>query len=157
LIMPSEVLIGIAGSDDIELHKKTYLAIKVSTKERLIPKLGEYGKDKQRELGLFREMFSASGWGSVQVINFDQEAKRAIIVLDNSPFVSALKNKSKLPVDIFFRGALAGAFSAFFCEDVDCVEVECAALLGERCKFIIKPPSEFDFSNKVVQDQLHVE
>jgi len=82
------------------------------------------------------------------------ESKRAIIVLDNSPFASKLKGKTQLSADVFLRGILAGIFSKIFGEDIDCVEAECAALIGERCKFIIKPKTEFDFTNKIVQDQL---
>jgi predicted hydrocarbon binding protein len=49
---------------------------------------------------------------------------------------------------------LAGLFSKIFNEDIDCVEVDCAALSGDKCKFIIKPKTEFDFSNLIVQQQL---
>ena len=52
------------------------------------------------------------------------------------------------------RGTLAGLFSAIFKEEIDCVEVECGALSNERCKFIIKPKIEFDFTNASVQQQL---
>ena len=156
-MMPSEILMDIAGSNDVELHKKIYVAIKASTKEKLIPKFGEYGTELIRELELFRAYFSGSGWGSVKIIDFDPKTRRAIVLLENSPFASALKIKSKLPVDIFFRGVLAGAFSAFFKDDIDCVETECSALGGARCKFVLKPQGEFDFGNEMVQDQLHVE
>ncbi len=108
----------------------------------------------EKETKLIEDFFAFSGWGAIQVINLQAEAKRAIIVIDNSPFAEALKGKSALPVDTIMRGTLAGLFSAVFKEEIDCVEVECAAQNSERCKFIIKPKVEFDFTNASVQQQL---
>ena len=85
---------------------------------------------------------------------FNIEGKKAIVVVDNSPFAFALKGKLSFPVDVFLRGTLAGIFSKLFEEDIDCVEVECAALTSERCKFILKPKTEFDFANAIVGQQL---
>ena len=155
LIAPIEALIGITEVQDIEFHKKIYLAVKKSTAEQLMKEFGaNFGVEKKKELDLVETFFTASGWGQIQSIDLQAESKRAILVLDNSPFASKLKGKTQLSADVFLRGVLAGIFSKIFEEDIDCVEAECAALTGERCKFIVKPKTEFDFTNKIVQDQL---
>jgi predicted hydrocarbon binding protein len=158
LIAPVEMLVGISGAQDTNFHKKIYSEVKKSTQENLMKDFGAtLGIDPKKELDFVETFFIASGWGLIQNIDVKHESKRAIIVLDNSPFAEQLKGKTQVCADTFLRGVLAGIFSKVFNEDVDCVEAECAALSGERCKFIIKPKTEFDFTNKVVQDQLSIE
>lgn len=155
LMAPVEALKGIAAIQDNETSKKIYEAIKKTSKESLIQQFSfNFGLEKKKELDLVIEYFAASGWGMIQVIDMQLEAKRAILVLENSPFAAELKGKTQTPADTILRGILAGAFSKIFEEDIDCVEAECCALNSERCKFIIKPKIEFDFTNKIVQDQL---
>jgi predicted hydrocarbon binding protein len=155
LMAPIETLVGIAGVQDTEFQKKIYLEVKKSTSQKLINQFTtNLGMEKEKEIKLIEEFFTGSGWGLIQSIDMQMEAKRAIIVLENSPFVTELKGQSKIPVDTFLRGSLAGIFSKIFSEDIDCVESECAAVSGERCKFILKPKTEFDFANPMVQQQL---
>lgn len=155
LITPVETLIGLCAVQDIEFQKKIYESVKKSTAENLMKEFGtNFGGEKKKQIDLVETFFSASGWGQIQAIDLQPETKRAIIVLDNSPFVSKLKGKTQLSADVFLRGTLAGMFSKIFEDNIDCVEAECAALSGEKCKFIIKPKTEFDFANKIVQDQL---
>jgi predicted hydrocarbon binding protein len=155
-ISPIDSLSGLASVQDFEFQKKVYSSVKDSTKGELSKEfLKNFGVlEKGKELKLFEDFFSASGWGKLQGIDLQMDSKRAIIVLENSPFVASLKGKTRLPADVFLRGSLAGLFSVVFSDDIDCVEVECAALQGERCKFVLKPKQEFDFSNAVVQQQL---
>jgi len=157
MMVPVEMLIAVAGSSDVELHKKVYATVKQGTKEKFMPRLSGFSTERNKELDFLKTFFMASGWGQIEVIDFNADSKRALVVLESSPFASALRGKATLPVDIFFKGMLAGAFSVLFKEDIDCVETECVALNNERCKFVLKPQTEFDFSNKMVQDQLHVE
>ena len=155
LIAPIEVLTGLAEIQDVEFQKKLYTAVKKSVKERLLPQFSfNFGLEKKKELELIIEFFTASGWGNLQIIDLEMEAKRAIIVIDNSPFAAALKGKVQLSADVFIRGVIAGLLSKVFEEDIDCVEAECAAHNSERCKFIIKPKLEFDFANTIVQQQI---
>ncbi len=155
LIAPIDSLSSIAAVQDVEFQKKIYISIKNGTMDKLVNEFGSnFGLEKGKELHLIEDFFTASGWGKLESIDLQMEGKKAIIVLENSPFVSALRGKTTLPVDTFLRGMLAGLFSKIFLEDVDCVEVECAALSGDKCKFIIKQKTEFDFSNIVVQQQL---
>jgi predicted hydrocarbon binding protein len=137
------------------MQKKIYEALKKSSKERFIPSFGKsFGADIKKEFEITKDFFIASGWGKIDVIDLQQESKRAIIVVENSPFAENLRGKTKNPVDVLTRAIFAGIFSAIFAEDIDCVETECAAQNQERCKFIIKPKTEFDFTNTIVQNQL---
>ncbi|HPM85769.1 MAG TPA: 4-vinyl reductase [archaeon] len=157
-IAPTETLTSICEVQDNEFHKKIYESVKKSTLENLMKEFGaNIGSEKKKQLDFFQNFFTASGWGKIQLIDLQPEGKKAIIILENSPFASKLKGKTQLPADVFLRGTFAGIFSKIFEENIDCVESECAALNGEKCKFIIKPKTEFDFANKIVQDQLSQE
>lgn len=158
LIAPIETLAGLCEVQDMEFHKKIYESVKKNTAQNLMKEFGtNFGGDKKKQTELVSQFFTASGWGELQSVDLQPETKRAIIVLNSSPFAAKLKGKTQLSADIFLRGTLAGLFSNVFEENIDCVEVECIALNFERCKFIIKPKSEFDFANKIVQDQLSQE
>jgi len=155
LITPIETLVGLCGVQDIDFQKKIYEIVKKNTAENLMKEFGaNFGGDKKKQTELVQTFFSASGWGQIQNIDLQSETKRAIIVVDSSPFAAKLKGKTQLSADVFLRGTLAGMFCKIFEDNIDCVEVECAALNFERCKFIIKSKIEFDFANKIVQDQL---
>jgi len=88
------------------------------------------------------------------MIDFDETAKRAIIIVDNSPFANELKGKVDFHADTILRGIFAGVFSDIFKQDVDCVEAECFALNDKSCKFVIKPKNEFDLEKNIVREQL---
>jgi predicted hydrocarbon binding protein len=155
IISPVETLISLCEVQDIEFQKKIYESVKKNTGESLMKEFGlTIGNEKKKQLEFLETFFTASGWGQLQTIDLQPEGKKAIIVVDNSPFAAKLKGKTQLSADVFLRGTLAGMFSKIFEENIDCVEAECAALNSERCKFIIKPKTEFDFANKIVQDQL---
>lgn len=154
VIAPTSILLALVSNPDIDFQKKIYSEIKISSREYFLQKISDFGLDRDKQLKFVQEFFVASGWGAIQAVDLNFDSKRAIVVVDNSPFVAELKGKSKFAVDVFLRGVLAGLFSRIFNENIDCVEVECAALNFERCKFIIKPQQEFDFSNQVVKDQI---
>jgi len=154
VISPVDIFLSLLKSNDVDLHKKIYLAIKEDTKSNFLKRFSELGITEEKELDFVRAFFIASGWGSLQIIDHDKGSKRAIIVLDNSPFATALIGKADLGVDTFLKGVLAGLFSKIYKDDIECVESECVALGAKSCKFILKPKAEFDLSKKVVQDQL---
>jgi len=154
VISPIEALTGLAEITDPETQKKIYTAVKKSTQEKLMQQFSfNFGLEKSKEIELVKEFFTASGWGNIQTIDIEMQSKRAIIIIENSPFAAALKGKTQT-ADVFLRGIIAGMFSKIFEEDIDCAEVECAAHNSERCKFIIKPKTEFDFANPLVQQQI---
>jgi len=153
-MVPIDVLLELSTIDDVQIRKKIYSSVKSSTRTKLIPRVGSFTHDRDKEINFLKTFLVASGWGSIDIIDMHFDSKRAIVVVENSPFANQLRGKVNFPADVLMRGILAGSFSAFFKEDVDCVEAECFAMGGDRCKFIIKPISEFDLSNKMVQDQL---
>jgi predicted hydrocarbon binding protein len=155
LIIPNDLLLSISSQDNLEFNRIIYSSVKENTQKNLVRQFQiDFGMDKQKAMQLFETFFTASGWGKIQNIDTDFDGKRAIITVENSPIALAFKGKNSVPVDILLRAIFAGIFSEVFGENVDCVETECLAVSGERCKFIIKPESEFDLSKKIVRDQL---
>lgn len=154
LIMPIDFLSLLNETGDLDKQKEIYFFLKESSKKNFMPRFNELSIDNKSKLDFIKNLFVASGWGAIEIIDFDIESKRAIIILDNSPFAQQLKGKVDGPVDNLIRGLFAGIFSIIFNEDVDCVEVECFALNDKSCKFIIKPQIEFDLENKLVREQI---
>lgn len=157
IILPTDILISLLSSEDMEVHKKIYESVKKSTKIRLVERFKKMGIDKNKEISFIKNFFIASGWGKIEVVDSDEKSKRAIIVVDSSPFAKELKGKAKFPVDSIMRGVFAGLFSSFFGEKIDCVESECLALDAKSCKFVLKPTTEFDLQKKIVREQLVLE
>lgn len=157
VISPTSILLNLASNPSPDFQKSVYVSVKSSSKDYFLQKISGLGVEKEKQLKFVEEFFVASGWGMIQIVDLSVDAKRAIVVLDNSPFASELKGKAQIPVDVILRGVLAGLFSKIFNENIDCVEVECAALNSEHCKFIIKPQSEFDFTNSLVKNQISPE
>ena len=154
-IVPIEVLASISKQNDSEIKGVLYSSIKEDTRKNVIRQFElDFGVDRKKVMILFEKFFTASGWGKIQRIDTGFEDKRAIIIVENSPIAFALKGKVSYPVDIILRAIFAGIFSEVFGEDVDCVESECAAVNGDKCKFIVKKECEFDISKKTVRDQL---
>jgi predicted hydrocarbon binding protein len=154
-IVPVEVLVSISMQNETNVKRALYQSVKENTRYNLVRQFQlDFGLDKKKALQLFETFFTASGWGKIQSIDINFETKRAILTVENSPVALALKGKVSYPVDIMFRSVFAGIFSEVFGESMDCVESECAAISGERCKFIVKAENEFDISKKMVRDQL---
>ncbi len=94
-----------------------------------------------------------AGWGDVLVVSADVENKVIKFRLMNSAVVE-FYGKSEVPVDHFFRGMVAGAMSAVYGVDMDCVETSCKALGAQFCEFVVKSSNSFDMSNELVRKQL---
>jgi len=157
MIVPVDLMVDLIKEKDIKEHKRIYREMKETTEKKLVERFEAMGLEKSKRLELIKTFFVASGWGNITLVDLDEEAKRAIAVLENSPFANELKGKAKFPVDVFMRGILAGLFSSIFEAKIDCVETECAALGEKSCKLILKPTTEFDLEKKVVQEQLPLE
>lgn len=157
LIFPVDLLVELVNEKDFEKRKELYYKVKSSSTKNFMPKFDELKIDGKKQLDFVKTLFIASGWGNINLVDLDEEGKKAIVVIENSPFAKELKGKTDFAVDMITRGILASLFSDFFKTDVDCVESECMAISGEHCKLIIKPHSEFDFTKKIVQEQLNVE
>lgn len=154
LMIPIDILMILVATQDNEKQKEIYNSFKESTIKNFMPKFKELGIEESKKLDFVKNFFIGSGWGFIQIIDLDNAGKKAIVTIDNSPFVENLKGKTKIAIDSILRGILAGLFSHIFNEDIDCVEVECVALGAKNCKFIIKHKSEFDLEKKIVREQL---
>jgi predicted hydrocarbon binding protein len=98
---------------------------------------------------------SLAGWGSVEIINFDEKNKRAIVRLNESEFARNYGN-SKEPVDDVFRAYCAATGTIIFKIDIDVVEIKCLSMGNNTCEFIVKPAKEFDLSKKFIFKQLEI-
>lgn len=157
LIFPIDLLIDLVNESDKEKRKELYYKVKKSSKKNFMPKFDELKMDGKKKLDFVKTLFVASGWGNITIVDLDESGKKAIITIENSPFAKELKGMVDFPVDTITRGILASLFSDVFKEEVECVESECKAVSGEHCKLIIKPHNEFDFTKKIVQEQLNVD
>lgn len=157
LIFPVDLLIELIKESDVEQRKELYYKIKESSSNYFLPKFNEIKIDGKKQIDFVKTLFIAFGWGSVNLIDIDFESKKSIIIVENSPFVKPLKGKVNFEVDLILRAVFASLFSEIFKENIECVESECSAISGEKCKFIIKPATEFDFNNKLVRSQLRVD
>lgn len=151
LIVPVDLLSTLNNIGDISKQKEIYFHIKESTKKNFMPRFNELSIEDNSKLNFVKNFFVASGWGAIEIIDFDKEAKRALIIVDNSPFAIQVKGKVDRPMDNILRGIFSGVFSIIFKEDVDCVETECFAMNAKSCKFVIKPKTEFDLENKLLE------
>ena len=98
---------------------------------------------------------SLAGWGSVEIINFDEKKKRSIVRLKESEFAKNY-GASKEPVDDVFRGYCAATATVVFKTDIDVIETKCLSMGNNICEFIVKPAKEFDLSKKIISKQLQV-
>ncbi|MFH1224644.1 MAG: 4-vinyl reductase [Candidatus Diapherotrites archaeon] len=158
LIMPLELLSGLAARQDQHLDLEIYYCSKYSTLSGLLKQFDlDFGLHDEKALQVVEEFFTASGWGLIEHLDRDDANKRAIVVVKDSPIAHALHGKVKFPVDHFLRGVFAGLFSQVFKADMECVESKCLALNEESCHFVVKQANEFDFSKKEVRRQLRVD
>lgn len=157
VILPTDALVSIAKQGNADTNREIYYAVKSSIKGALKKEFQiDFGVQGERGLEFMEAYFTASGWGKLSRTDLDFEKKHALVSVMNSA-VANNSGKSKLPVDTFLRGFLAGIFTIYFKQDVDCVETHCEAVSGNRCNFVIKPLSEFNFENKLTRGQLNVE
>ena len=158
LICPSQILAGLLETNDVEFQKRLYCSVKESVASRFAPPIGtEFGFHGEKLANFLESYFVASGWGLIQNVDLDLDARKAIVKVSNNPFAKMLSKKCSMPVDHILRGIIAGIFSFIFKEPVDCVETHCFALGEQDCEFIVKRQNEFDISDKRVQQQLELE
>ncbi|MFH1255938.1 MAG: 4-vinyl reductase [Candidatus Diapherotrites archaeon] len=158
VIVPTELMVGLAAMENDDLNKEVYYAFKKATEEKLLKQFGvDFGLQGEKAVKLVEDFIEASGWGHLQPQDFDSAKKRAIITVANSPVASALHGKAKQPVDHFLRGVFAGLFSHTFKTEMECVEVKCSALNDKECEFVIKKAEELDFNSANTKKQVKVE
>lgn len=102
---------------------------------------GRFSDDREAIRHLFR-IWSAYGYGRIEVVSVDPAAGRAEFTVANSVVADAY-GPSKGPVCHFFAGFGAGLFQALFGVDVHCHETACASADAERCRFEMAPLEVF--------------
>jgi hypothetical protein len=123
--------------------EKVYRIFKARTKQefsKLRERINMQGSDAKN---LMEELFEVYGLGSMQIANMDKN--KCLVYIRHSSLARAWREKnrkSKKPVCHVVRGVLAGMFSYYFNNDVDCEEQECLAQGYDFCTFLVKKNSK---------------
>ncbi|MGP8057556.1 MAG: V4R domain-containing protein [Nitrososphaerales archaeon] len=83
------------------------------------------------------KIYSATGWGRLELPGLDPEHKRAKLKLEEGFECTGMKTGK--PVSNFIRGHLAGVLSTYFGSDVKAVETRCISKGDAYCEFEISP------------------
>jgi predicted hydrocarbon binding protein len=83
-----------------------------------------------------------SGWGKVEIVDFDFERKLAKVRWTNG--VSVRNRNGKTPVCHFGRGILTGATEVLFNTKCESLEVRCQGKGDEYCEALIGEPKQID-------------
>lgn len=143
LITPSELFINLMNrfkyNDNICLE--FYRASKSTNIKGFAKEVSRKYNLKQLELAKWLiNTGNVSGWGNIKFIAQDNNNKTGVVEVRNG---ISQKIKSKIPVDHFLRGQIAGGTSAAFNMEFECIERKCIAEGDECCEFVIKPRSIF--------------
>ncbi len=83
------------------------------------------------------KIYSATGWGIVDLMDLDVKQSRAkVTMMEGFECVGVRTGK---PESNYIRGHLAGAFSAFFGQDVSAHEKKCLSKGDSSCEFEFSP------------------
>lgn len=156
VLLPSEILAGLSSISDDRSNQNVYYSVRHAVKTGLVPSFA-FKASEELSVHFLTEFFSNSGFGSLTVLHFDPEHRRAIVLLNDNGIAASLAGTVQKPVCHYFRGIVAGIFSAVFNFDVECVEHHCTSLNDSYCEFIVKPQFEFDFSKPEIVSQLDVD
>jgi len=107
--------------------KISYLYIK-----RFVEEYGLKTFEERYRWGM--DIASVAGLGDYETIDYHDKQFSYFYVIDN-PIAEAFY-PSKTPVDILLRGINAGGGAACHLTLVNCVEIDCQAINGEKCKFL---------------------
>jgi predicted hydrocarbon binding protein len=116
---------------------KVYKAVKSAIKKDIEIYAKKLGSSEQGMLKSIEDIFETFGLGKLEIIDLDQEKKRTIVRVHESPPVDSYKNK-KTPVCAITPGVLAGMFSFLFGKDLNAKFNACMAKGKAYCEFVIK-------------------
>lgn len=108
-----------------------------------VPLAKKYGLTGLKLVDTLQKFGEIGGWGEIDMLDYDETNKRAIVRINNTPIGSYLRNTNSKPVDHIVRGFMAGSASGVFNKDMDYVEVKCVAKGDPYCEFIAKEKAEF--------------
>lgn len=121
---------------EVKDYKQIYLSTKKigkSITETLKIKLKSRNIELQE---LMKNIFEMAGWGEIEIMKINYDAKIAIFNLKKSS-ISTSFGHSSYPVDHLCRGFLAGGSSAIMGKDLNCIETNCLACGDKFCRFIV--------------------
>lgn len=143
VIAPSELFVNLMEkfkyNDNICL--KFYRASKSTNIKGFAKEVSKKYNLKQLDLAKWLiNTGNVSGWGNIKFIAQDNKNKTGVVEVRNG---ISQRIKSKIPVDHFLRGQIAGGTSAAFNMEFECIERKCIAAGDECCEFVIKPRKIF--------------
>ena len=106
-------------------------------------------------LGTLAAAFNHHGWGNV-VVDLHLYDRGLILVTVTNAVYAGLVKKSDRPADPLLAGVLAGFFSHFAGQELDCIQTQCAALGANESRFVLGLESRLaPFADAAKQGQPH--
>ncbi|RLE76924.1 MAG: hypothetical protein DRJ56_03425 [Thermoprotei archaeon] len=102
--------------------------------EYLSEKLGLRGRELLVEV---LKVYQATGWGRVELVEYDPHAAKIVLRLYDSIECKALEGLGR-PASQFIRGHLSGLLSGLLKTDVRAVETKCVAKGDPYCEFYVE-------------------
>ncbi len=121
-----------AVNNDDTTVKNTYSMSKSAILSEYKENLSSSFKSSAGHAEFLRNNINLYGYGFAEFENSNFAIPGDVFIKD-SPFVEALKGVVKKPIDHVLRGILAGVVTAATGQDTDAIELNCAAVSGEKC------------------------
>ena len=137
-----------------DFNKKLYYSVKKNVQQSLSKTSCFAIKSKQAIEAEQKRL--VSNVGAIKNIDIDFAEKKAIVRVEKD-LVDCPQVNVKLATDHVLRGVFAGLFSAAFDENVECIETHCTALGDDACEFVVKRQYQFDFSDRLLLNQLELD
>ncbi len=84
-------------------------------------------------------MFSHHGWGKVR-LDVSKHPQGLLVVAVSNPVMAAVVGPAERPVESLLAGLLAGTFSHFAGETLDCLQTQCRACGHPESLFVVTHP-----------------
>ncbi len=97
----------------------------------------KHGYSSREIVDFMTRMGTEIGWGQMKVLKHNEETKRFVIEVSDSPFAAAYGNSSA-GVCHLIRGVMAGVGEGIFGDPVEARETSCLAMGNQTCRFIIE-------------------
>jgi predicted hydrocarbon binding protein len=119
-------------------HAEVYKNLKTQELKNIAELSKKIGKNDDGVIKTLEMIFNIYGLGKLNIVNLDNEHKKAQLKIINSTIGQEhlkIEKKSKNPVCAITSGILAGIFSYIFNKDVECAEKSCIGKGDESCQF----------------------
>ena len=125
-------------SDMVE-HAQVYKGMKDQSLQNIAELSKKIGKTDEGVIKTLQSLFELYGLGKLEIIDLNNEKRKAILRVHQSTLALAQLKKGKVrgPVCTLTAGILAGIFSYIFQKNVDCGENTCIAKGDSLCEFEI--------------------